>query len=303
MRLDQVACGREFDVADHEDRRVIGMIERVVEIAQPLRRDPLNVGAPPDRRMVIGMLAKRRRDERLIQHARGAIIVTLELVAHDGHFRTPLDVGDQRASHAIRFELDCERQILDRHGFEIHRAIEPGGRVFARADFVHDVRERATVPAIVSGRTLEQHMLEQMRGTGITDRFVPRADAVDHEQRCDGCGSVRNDHGPQPIGENELMRLGGHGRRQHHTTFPSEAPEARSQAARSGPQSGRAVTAALAARLEAIRQSAVSTRSVKAPVDRDAAPLRTRSRVRAPLATTLATAPSMRSALASSAKL
>jgi len=109
MRFDELARRRELDVSDHENRRVIRMIEGVVEFAQAFRRDAFDVGTPADRRVMVWMFAKRRRNQGRVEDAHRAVVVALELVAHDRHLRTPLDIGDQGAPHTIRFEFDGKR--------------------------------------------------------------------------------------------------------------------------------------------------------------------------------------------------
>jgi len=101
----------DVDLADDERRRVVRMIVRVVQPAQPFGRDAFDVGSPSDRRMVIGVLAKCRADERGVEHSPVVVVVAFEFVTHDRHLRTPVRLRDRRVTHAVRFQFDREVEI------------------------------------------------------------------------------------------------------------------------------------------------------------------------------------------------
>ena len=74
-----------LEVADDHRRRVVRVVEDVVELAQPLRRDLLDVAPPADRRVVVRVLAERRGERVLVEDLEGRVLAALELVAHDRH--------------------------------------------------------------------------------------------------------------------------------------------------------------------------------------------------------------------------
>ena len=57
---------RLLEVADDDGRRVVRVIEGVVELFEPRGRNVLDVGAPADGRVVVRMLAEGRRIDRLV---------------------------------------------------------------------------------------------------------------------------------------------------------------------------------------------------------------------------------------------
>ena len=204
--LDRRERSLRIEIADDERGRVVRMIERVVEFAQPLGGHAFHVGAPADRRMMVRMLAEGGGHERGAEDARGVVVVALELVTHDGHLGAPVGVGDERAAHAIRFEFDRELQVLRRYGLEIVRAVDPGGRVLRGPDLVHDVGEGAADAPVVGRRPLEEHVLEEVRGTGVAHRFVACAHVIDDEQRGHGRRRGRYEHHFETVFQKMFLR-------------------------------------------------------------------------------------------------
>ena len=68
---DEIERGGLVEVADQERRRVVRVVEHVVELPQALGRDALDVALPADRRMVVRVLAKRRRERVLVEDLKG----------------------------------------------------------------------------------------------------------------------------------------------------------------------------------------------------------------------------------------
>ena len=221
-----VRCGRDcaeaaferrarslgIEIADDEYRRVVRLVEGVVEFAQPFGRHALDVGSPADGRVMVGMFAERRRDDRRTEHACGVIVVTFEFVANDGHLGAPVGVGDERAAHPVRFELDREVEVAGRDAFEVIRAIDPRRGVLRRTDFVHDVGKGAARSTVVRGRSLEEHVLEEVRRTRVADRLVAGADAVDDQKGGDGRGRGGYEDDLEAVVEEELVRRKRRGR-------------------------------------------------------------------------------------------
>jgi hypothetical protein len=190
------------------------MIVRVVQFAEPFGRDALDVGSPTDRRMMVGMLAECGCGDGLRENARRVVVVALEFVAHDRHFRAAIRIRDERIAHAIGFHLDREIEISGRYGLKVIRAIDPGRGVFRRADLVHHVRKRAADTTIIRGRSLEEHVLEKMRRARIADGFVARPDAIHDEQRGDRRGRSGDEHDLESVIEHEFF--GGERDRHQH---------------------------------------------------------------------------------------
>ncbi len=197
--FDRRASSLGIEIADDERGRVIGMIVRVVEFAQPFGRNAFDVRAPADRRMVVGVLAKRRRDQRRGEDAHRIVVVALQLVANDGHLRAPVDLGDRGVPHPVCFEFDREIEIAGGNALEIVGAVEPGRCVLGRADLVHDVGERAATLPVVGGRPFEQHVLEQMRGARVADGFVTGSDMIEDQERGDRRRRLRHEDDLQPV--------------------------------------------------------------------------------------------------------
>ena len=100
----EVTCDRRqslalLEVADQDRRGVVRMVEDIVELLQAVGRDALDVRAPSDRRMVVRMLPERRGERVLVEHLEGGVLAALVLVAHDGHFRDPVGIAQERAAH------------------------------------------------------------------------------------------------------------------------------------------------------------------------------------------------------------
>jgi len=222
MPFDRLARSLGVEIADHERRRIIGMVIRVVEFAQPLCRDALDIGAPTDRRMVIRVFAKSRSDESGIEYAARVVVVAFEFVTHDRHLGAAIRIGDEGAAHAIGFEFDREFEIARRNGLEIQRSIEPRRRILARTDFVHDIRKRTPVSTIILRCAFEEHVFEQMRRPGIADGFVPRADPVDDHQRRHGRRRGRDKDDFKSVLEDEFVRRRDRGSK-HPGTLASAA--------------------------------------------------------------------------------
>jgi hypothetical protein len=54
------------------------------------------------------MFTKSGRPDSFIQDSLRIIFPTLELITHNNHFRLTIFVSDERISHPVCFEMDCE---------------------------------------------------------------------------------------------------------------------------------------------------------------------------------------------------
>ena len=176
----QGACG--IEVADHRHRGVVRPVVGVVERAEFFDRHVLNVAAPADGVVVVGMRQEGRGPQVLAQRLHRQVFAAFELVAHHRHLRLPVLLPQRQVAHAVRLHLDQQRQRVFRHGGKVVRAVQPGGGVRFRAHpFQHLVKARA-VAAVELLRALEHQVLQQMRGPCGARHLIARADMVrDHE--------------------------------------------------------------------------------------------------------------------------
>ena len=138
-----------LEVADHHRGRVVGVVEDVVELLQTGRRDALDVAPPPDRRVVVRVLAEGRRERVLVEDLEGGVLAALELVADDRHLRLPVLVPDERPAHTRG--LDPDRHLEPRRGkrLVVIRPVEPRRGVEARSERLEHGRDRRPLLAVV----------------------------------------------------------------------------------------------------------------------------------------------------------
>ncbi len=185
--------------AHQHQRRVVRVVEGVVERPQALDRGRLDVAPPPDRRMVVRVLAERDRERLLEQHVERVVLAALELVADDGHLRGEVRLAQQRAAHAVGLELEREREVLRRQRLVVIGAVEPRGGVEGGADALEDASDRPPLSGVERPRPLEHQVLEQVGGPGMTNGLVAGAHVVDDARRHHGHAPVRQQKDPQPV--------------------------------------------------------------------------------------------------------
>jgi hypothetical protein len=145
------------------------------------------------------MLAESGRVNRLVQNQHRLILPALQFVAHDGHLRLAICIGDERVAHAVGFEPDSEFKLIARHGLEVVGAVVPSGRIKIRADALERGGDLRAAIFIERRRALEEHVLKQMRRAGVADRLVARADAIEHQTGDDRRDAVLNEQHFQAV--------------------------------------------------------------------------------------------------------
>ena len=158
-------CFGRVEVADENRRRIVGMEELLVVLAQLGGGHPLDVRAITDRRPVIGVGHDRRADHRFVERLGRVVLADLVFIAHDTHFGLALGIEQQRAAEAVRFDLHRQLDTVRRQGRVASHAIEPRGHVRGAevcASFREHFLERrqAIRLAEVLGALVEEQVLE-----------------------------------------------------------------------------------------------------------------------------------------------
>ena len=180
-------------------RRVVRHVVGLEEVAHVVDRRRLEILHAADRRVLVGMHGERLVADDLLQPA-----VRLVLDAHPPLFLDDLALGlerllvDPQRRHAIGFEPQHERQVLRRHRFPEHRRVL--GRVgVALAADARDVRRMPFGLDVL--RSLEHHVLEQMREAGAPGPLVLRAHVIPDLQVHDRRGMIFEEDHVQAVGQ------------------------------------------------------------------------------------------------------
>ena len=200
---------RLVEVSDHHRRRVVRVVEGLVELPEARGRDLLDVAAPADRRVMVRVLAERGRERVLVEDLERRVLSALELVAHDGHLGDAVLVAQQRAAHAGRLDPHGDLERGGRERLVVVRAVEPRRGVESRAERLEHGRDRGALGALELGRALEHQVLEQVRRARVAHRLVAAAHVVDDRERRDRRDAVREQEDAQPVGAHpELAEAG-----------------------------------------------------------------------------------------------
>ena len=164
------------DVADDDQRRVVGDVVAPVVAVQIVARHRLEIAQPADRRMAVGVRLRRRRRS---ARCRAAV---------PGSFSPPFSSemmtvrSDSQSSGSYRHALirsasmkSIRSSASRRRRFEIGRLVDPGVAVPGAAKLLDDALDLVArdVP-----RPLEVHVLDPVRDAGQPGPFVLRADPV-----------------------------------------------------------------------------------------------------------------------------
>ena len=113
-------------VTDDDQRRVAGNVEPPVMRVEVVARHRLEVVQPADRRMTVGMRAKRRRGQLGIEHLLGIVVATLQLRDDDRPLRFALVGIEQAVVHPLGLD---EQHLIERvaaRRLEVGRLVDPG---------------------------------------------------------------------------------------------------------------------------------------------------------------------------------
>ena len=187
---------RFIELAGDEQHRVVRLIVLVVEGLQPLDRNVLDVRARADGRVPVVVPEKGGRHRAFQQNADGSFSPASNSLRTTVISGRAILLRDQAVRHAVRLEPERPAEILGarRHRLEVVRAVEPRRRVRPGAVLVH---LRGNV--VARGRSLELHVLEQVRHSRLAVAFVPRAHEVGHVDRDGRLGRIREEEHPQPV--------------------------------------------------------------------------------------------------------
>ena len=157
-----------------------------VERLQVFDWHALDVAAVADGRFAVVVPFIGDGGHALAQNVLRVVFPHLEFVADDRHFREQVLALDIAVDQAVCFQADAELEVGfgGGHGFEIVRAIDPGGAVEVSAVVAEGLGN-----VLVLRRALEKHVLEQVGHAGFAVALVPRPDQ-DREVHGDGRGGL-----------------------------------------------------------------------------------------------------------------
>ncbi len=189
---------RRIEFASHQQHRVIGLVVGMVEGLQVLDADVLDVAAVADGGTAVGMPVVGHAAHALEQHVEGIVLAALVLVAHHGHFGIEILAGDEGMRHAVRFHRQRPFQVvvLGLEDFVVVGAVFRSGAVE-----LHAARRELLRDRLVLRRTLEHHVLQQVRHAGLAVVFVARADQIGDVDGHGGLGGVRKQQHFQAVRE------------------------------------------------------------------------------------------------------
>ena len=152
----------------------------------------------------------RREEERLhplVPVPIGLVVVPLPPLVHD-HVALVLQLlfghRRQHPAHPVRFQPQGQVEVVGRDGIVVVRAVEPR-RGVGRAAHLLDLME---VPVLRDvRRTLEHHVLEEVREPRARPRLVPGAHAIPEVDRHDRRRPVGCQYEPEAVGERVLLDL------------------------------------------------------------------------------------------------
>ena len=147
------------------------------------------------------MPEERRRHGMLEQHVEGKVLAGLEFVADHRHLGLEILLGNEAVDHAIGFQVERPVQVFSarREGFEVVGPIERRRPIGPRPVLGQFLRN---VPML--GRTLEDHVLQEVRHPGLAVPFISRSYQIGHVDSDLWLGSVRKQKEMEPVGESVL---------------------------------------------------------------------------------------------------
>ena len=97
------------EVAGDGHGAVVRPVERVVEGAEFFHRHVLDVGAPADDRVVVGVGDEGGGPERLVERQHRGVFAVFEFVAHDCHLRGAVFLAQAEVAHVVGEQVADER--------------------------------------------------------------------------------------------------------------------------------------------------------------------------------------------------
>ena len=104
----------------------------------------------------------------------------------------------QQAPHAIRFQPQCQCQLIARHRLEVVRAIQPRRSIQRAAGALHQLEMLVRLDV---GRALEEHVFEQVRESRAAFALVGTADVIPEVHRHQRGDVIFGIGDAQPVGQ------------------------------------------------------------------------------------------------------
>ncbi len=162
--------------------------------------------------MPVAEAIERQLLHRLHHPAVGLVVVALPpLLLHHRPLIVEVGLADVQRPHAIRLQEERELKLVRGKRLEVVGAVLVG-RPVHRAAVVLDQQHVLALAYVL--RTLEHHVLEQVREPGAAGPLIPRANVVGHADGDHRRGVVRREDHPQAVwktvvGEPDLRGFGG----------------------------------------------------------------------------------------------
>ena len=201
------------ELAGDEQHRVVGLVERPVEVLEAVDRHVLEVGLRTDRGLAVVVPEEGGREDALLEDRGRVVFAHLELVADDGHLAVEVFLRDVRVDHPVGLEIERPLQVHVGRAerLEVVRAVEPGRPVGPGAVGRQLLRDVGMVR-----RSLEDEVLEQVGHSGLAVVLVARAHLVGDVDRDRRLGRIGEEEHAQAVGKpvlgDALDRRDLHGR-------------------------------------------------------------------------------------------
>ncbi len=196
-----------LDIAGDDENGVFGRIEAVVIGKRVGALEALDLMAPADDRLAIGMLGEKRRLHRLAQLVGGVGIgAHAALLLHDLALGRDDLVGEDEVLHAVRLIIHADGELARGDALEIGGVVVRGEGVLLAAGIGDELGEFALL--VIFG-ALEHQMFEEMGDAGFAQWIVGRAVAVPDHVGDDGRAAVGDDDDVEAVGEPRLRRWRG----------------------------------------------------------------------------------------------
>ena len=181
----RIAPRQGFEVLPHQRRQpLVGevsgrgyqhvrrRVNRVVKIAHHGAVEPPHALRRAQNRLAQRVILPEIRREDLVDQVVRAILLHLDFFQDDALFLLDIFFAEHGVQHQVGQNVEGLRQVLVHHlSVEAHQFFRRKSVQIA-AQCVHAARDVLGRPA---GRTLEQHVLDEVRDAVVPRRFAPRA--------------------------------------------------------------------------------------------------------------------------------
>ena len=178
----------------NDERGVVGLVVQAVEGLQPAYVDVLDIAARTNNGLAVVVPLVHGGQGLLQQHAAGAVLAGLHLVAHHRHLGVQVGAGDEAVQHRVGLpaQVPAQRVFVGREAGVVVGAVVGRGALRAHAALVE------LIPQVAGGGgAFENQVLQQVRHAGFAIAFVARADPV---------GDVDGGRGLAVVGHQEHLQ-------------------------------------------------------------------------------------------------